>query len=194
VNLNWQTVRNLGRVKYFNISYVVLLGVPLAAEVYPHLHLAAPFSPYIKFLYGASLCFAMAIAIYQLGCPAIIKTYESDRDYVEAYLTISHRAHPDRQYEIVLAHLLENQESLRKELITLHRRAEDEQDPEARKALESALVPHYPSCLQRALFAEYAAANNAHRWAIWLSGLLYATGIIILVVLLVRRTMKVLHV
>src|SRR6266436_5838350 len=103
--MRWSTIKALGRIKYFNVCYVVLLGVPLLAEIYVAIHNLGKYPTFplsLKLLYTASICYAIGIAIYQYACPSIIKTYDRDVDYFEAEKEVHLNARPDRQLQIVL--------------------------------------------------------------------------------------------
>src|SRR2546430_370708 len=106
--MKWSAIRALGKVKYFNVCYVVLIGVPLLAEIYINVHKLHSYPPFpqpLKLLYLSSLCYAIGIALYQYFCPSIIKMYERDTDYLDSEFDIHLKARPDRRTEIVLANL-----------------------------------------------------------------------------------------
>src|SRR6185436_11521233 len=107
--MNWRTIKNFGQVKYFNVSYVVLIIVPLLANIFAvlncklHLDLSVPET--VKNLYYASILYAIAIAIYQYRCPTIIKEYSNLQDYLDKNLEHFKNKAPDLKFYIVLAHL-----------------------------------------------------------------------------------------
>ena len=193
MKLNWLSVRNFGHVKYFNLSYVVLLGVPLLAEIHTYLHLPFRFPTYFKFLYAASVCYAVAIAVYQYWCPDVIKTYENAHNYVTAWQHIYERAHPDRKLEIVLANLMPTQEELRRRLQEVQDCAgvAESSSSSSTQELNAIIEQVYPSCVQRFLLTTYESAAIRNRLAMWISGVLYVSGTAILVWLLIRRTVLV---
>src|SRR5690348_5511717 len=123
--MNWRTIKNFGQVKYFNISYVVLIIVPLLANTFEMLNekfcytLTVPFAA--KSLYFASIIYAIAIAIYQYRCPAIIKEYSNLQDYIDKNLEQFKNKAPDLKYYIVLAHLdQQTQKATYDEIIELY--------------------------------------------------------------------------
>lgn len=188
--MKWTTIRNFGRVKYFNLSYVVLFGVPILADLYQQLETRGAtfnFPPNLKLLYAASLCFGVAIVVYQYFCPDIIKRYEAVEQYAESLRPLYERSNPDRKTEIILAHLEPTQQDLRMELAALQ---EPKNDAERRRVVElHELV--YSSCVQRYLVKEWRNAIASRQLARWTSALLYCTGTGILVWLLLLRAFDV---
>jgi hypothetical protein len=194
LRMKWSIIRALGKVKYFNASYVVLLGVPLLAEVYAAIHkrIEYPdFPPSLKLLYLASICYAIGIALYQYFCPAIIKMYSRDTDYFLAEKEVHLNARPDRKLEIVLANLLPQQKDTRsrlEELMGLKNPTTKEQSE-----LDLILETQYPSSVQRFLLADYRRNNTKFRPLIFVCGLFYVVGTGIMLWLLVQKSMKVLE-
>ena len=190
--MKWSTIRALGKVKYFNLSYVVLLGIPLMAETYTVLHRLPRYPSFplsLKLLYVASICYAIGIAIYQYFCPSIIKMYESDVDYFEAEKEVHLNARPDRKLEIVLTNLLKEQENTRRRLEALNKLTNPNTIEKAE--LNSILETHYPSSVQRFLLADYNRKNTERRGLIVICGLLYVAGTAIMLWLLVHKSIKV---
>jgi uncharacterized membrane protein len=109
----WSTIRAFGNVKYFNISYGVLFLVPIAHELYsksvPLMQFfgaPAPFPVTLRWIYGASFAFAIAIALYQWRCPEIIKRFgRSEDEYLTAEYESYQRALPNHKLNVVLANL-----------------------------------------------------------------------------------------
>lgn len=199
--MNWLTIRNFGRVRYFNLSYLVLIGVPIIAETYELLYrldtgstISLTFPPTLKLLYIASIFYALAIAIYQYFCPTIIKVYETEEDYLEAKQEIYERIYPDLKYNIVLTNLDGTQEEIKQEIIDTKARYRQTMGDEKRllkEELEQRLDLVYPGCVSRHLAHEYEKAQNRYRAAIYLSGVLYLLGTGLLVYLLVMKTITV---
>src|SRR5882672_5977655 len=87
----WTAVRVFGNLSYFNISYGVLFLVPVVHELYVRgvpimIWFGAPkdFPITLLWAYGASLCFAGAILLYQAFCPPEIKKYPDPGDFCRA--------------------------------------------------------------------------------------------------------------
>jgi hypothetical protein len=119
--MTWTTVRSFGKVRYFNVSYVVLIAVPILSELHyravnasESFANAVAFPSTLRWLYAASLFYALAIAIYQYFCPSIVKAYENVEDYVVTNHEIFVRAHPQHRLGIVMAHLDPEIELVRK--------------------------------------------------------------------------------
>lgn len=190
--MKWSNIRALGKVKYFNVCYVVLLGVPLLAEIYIYVHERGAYPSFptpLKLLYVASICYAIGIALYQYCCPVIIKMYERDIDYLQAEKEVHMNARPDRKLEIVLANLLDVQQDTRAELEELKKLSNLS---EAQKTkLNSIIEIHYPSCVQRYLLADYDRQNAKWWGLILLCGLFYFGGTAIMLWLLVVKSIKV---
>lgn len=205
--MNWLTIRNFGRVKYFNLSYVVLVSVPLLAETCHILRSAETlqryvpvphFPPLIQYLFVASLLYGLAIALYQYACPAIVKQYESEEQYVTALQPIYERAHPERMLEIVMANASALESSLSSDLVKLQLEVSmwdsgttGRASAEAR--LHDSLSALYPSCIQRFLVNSYRQATRKSPLLCGLSGILYLLGTLIMLYLLVERTRIVLN-
>src|SRR6266478_2798414 len=85
----WRVVRIFGSLSYFNISYGVLLLVPIVHELYLR---AVPFMTWfgapgefpitLQWLYAASLIYAIAILLYQIFCPTEIKRNSQPEEYI----------------------------------------------------------------------------------------------------------------
>jgi len=199
--MNWLTVRNFGTIKYFNLSYVVIIGVPLAVEAYrgmqfmlTSIELTTRFPTTFKALYLASLSYAIAVAIYQFFCPSIIKRYESEDLYVKAMRPLYEDAYPDKKLEIVMANLAGPQEDLLHLIVQL--KATTEADPSndaARGRLIQTVNDVFSSCVQRFLINNYRAAQRENPVAIGASTLCYAIGTIVLAYHLVLRTLSVIR-
>ncbi len=151
-----------------------------------------PFS--LRILYISSICYTIAIALYQYFCPRIIKLFETELDYINSAYPVYLRAHPDRKYEIVLANLIESQSDLRRKLLDLKRDLDNPLNKHAdvrQRELDSILDTVYPSCVQRYLTREYNRALQKHPIVMWLSGLLYFFGTLLLLYLLVDKSVNV---
>lgn len=197
VSIDWTVIRNLGRVKYFNISYVVLFGVPIAAEVYAKRGDSAPdFPGTLQAVYAASILFAIAITIYQFCCPSIVKAYAAREDYIAALYDQYLRANPDRKFEIVLANLATTQADVQARLVDLKKNATDTLSADAASAttnLNSLVDGLYPSAIQRFLAKKYDREKSARKWAIITSAVFYTVGSLIILVLLVLKSITVFH-
>lgn len=112
MKIDWIAIRNFGRVKYFSIAYVAIIGILIAAEVYQVIdddHAYPEFALSLKLFFLSSLCYTVAIALYQYFCPRIIQQYRTEEEYVNAVHDVYERAHLYRKTEIVLANLLDTQ-------------------------------------------------------------------------------------
>lgn len=199
--MNWSTIKNFGKIKYFNISYAVIIIVPIIANIIQHYndttqkHLALPVT--IKSLYIASLIYAVAIAIYQYACPAIIKDYDNLQNYIDNNLEIFKNKAPDLKFYIVLANLKEAQEQTKQEIIELNGKilsATTEEDKIKFKIdLDEKLNTVYPGTVQNHLETVYNSSNVQSKFWIWTSGILYIIGSLIILLLLIIRTILVLN-
>ena len=199
--MNWKTVKNLGQIKYFNISYAVLLVVPIVANCVHLINgnqndkiIALPDT--IKWLYTASLIYAIAIAIYQYKCPQIIKDYVSAEDYVEKNQKQFENKFPDIKLNIVLPNLkLPAQSETREKILSLHKEisASNIHDEKVSRTaeLDQLLNLVYPSTIQNHLTTKYDSVNIQGKWYIWISGILYFLGTAIIFVLLILKTLIV---
>ncbi|HJU05480.1 MAG TPA: hypothetical protein VJ692_10045 [Nitrospiraceae bacterium] len=205
--MDWLTVRNFGRVKYFHLSFVVIIGLPLFAQVYEvalrtllktpfSLSLTFPFT--FKLLYVSSLCYAIGIAIYEFFCPSIIKSYETEVMYVDAAQHTYERAYLDRKYGLVLAHLKDTQRDIKNNLIDLKLNldkllSDPMSSPAERKEVQEnlghLLDVVYPSCIQAVLVKNFEDARHQYPLAIYTSGIFFMAGTFLLAFLLLRKTL-----
>jgi hypothetical protein len=204
--IDWLTVRNFGRVKYFNLAYVVIIGMPLFAQAYEvmlrtlfkipfDITLTFPFT--FKLLYISSLCYAIGIALYHYFCPTIIKNHETELAYVDAAQEIYERAYPDRKYDIALTHLEDAQTDVRNNLILLRQKLDrlfsdptsrNEDRKEIQENLNSLIEWAYPRCIQPFLTKKFEEARTRYPAAIYASGFFFMAGTILLFFLLIRKT------
>jgi hypothetical protein len=191
--IDWLTVRNFGRVKYFNLAYVVIIGMPLFAQAYEvmlrtlfkipfDITLTFPFT--FKLLYISSLCYAIGIALYHYFCPTIIKNHETELAYVDAAQEIYERAYPDRKYDIALTHLEDAQTDVRNNLIL----SRNEDRKEIQENLNSLIEWAYPRCIQPFLTKKFEEARTRYPAAIYASGFFFMAGTILRFFLLIRKT------
>jgi hypothetical protein len=198
--MNWRVIKNFGQVKYFNISYAVLIIVPLLAGTFEMLnekyHYNLSVHCTVKSLYYASIIYAVAIAIYQYRCPSIIKEYLNRQDYVEKNLEQFKNKAPDLKFYIVLAQLDKTtQAAIYNEIIELYTKI-SQTDSEVEKTkikiqLDEKLNLVYSSSVQAHLEKTYDSENSKEKFSYWTSGILYMAGTLIIVILLIIRTIKV---
>jgi hypothetical protein len=205
--MDWPTVRNFGRVKYFHLSYVVIIGLPLFTQMYEvalrtalktpvNLSLTFPFT--FKLLYVSSLCYAIGVAIYEFFCPSIIKLYETELMYVDAAQRMYERMSLDRKYTLVLAHLKDTQKDIRNNLIELKQTFDNRlSDPtstsidikEVHENLKELIDFAYPSCIQASLMKDFEDARGQYPLAIYTSSFFFMAGTFLLAFLLIRKTL-----
>jgi hypothetical protein len=204
--MDWVTVRSFGRIKYFHLSYAVIIGMPLLAQVYEVLLrtlLKLPYDIYgtfpltFKLLYVSSLFYAIGIALYEYYCPTIIKNYENELTYADMAHHFYERLYADRKYEIVLDQLKAEHAELKNNLILLRQKLDNLLgDPTAgaveRKDVQnnfnSVLDMVYPSCLYAFLIKEFAIARHRYPVAIHASAFFFGAGTIVLLFLVIRKT------
>lgn len=196
--MNWRTIKNFGQVKYFNVSYAVIIIVPLVANTFEmlnnkfgHEFLFIPCK--IKSLYFASILYAIAIAIYQYRCPSIIKEYVNRQGFIDENLEQFKNIAPDLKFYIVVAHLDANtQAATYNEIIALNAQISTTLDAvektKLKVQLDEKLNLVYSSSVQSHLGKKYDEANKKERFSIWASGILYLVATLIIVVLLIIRT------
>jgi hypothetical protein len=210
--MNWASIRNFGRVKYFSLSYVILFAVPLVAEIvyfvnqhHTEIHISksitiafAPTAMHMptsmKLLYAASLCYAVAIAVYQYRCPSEIKDYEHEEDYVGALEPLYVASFPDRKLEVVLANLADTQKDTKAEILRLQDelcKSDLSRRAEIKERLQASVNAVHPGCVQRFLLKKYKRLLAENRGSIWISGVLYWTGTALMIVFLILKAQKV---
>jgi hypothetical protein len=201
--LPWTVVRVFGSLTYFNISYGVLLLVPVLHELYARAVPAmewfgAPgeFPVTLKWLYAASLIYAGAILLYQIFCPAEVKRSQDRQDYIQSQFEIFQRADPQHRIKIVLARLHPvNDAKWREQIESLHResanaeRASERQT--AKSQLDDLLAKMHGHAVQAYLVELYERQNVSRPLARWMSLTLYIAGCLILLTLLVIRSISV---
>lgn len=199
--INWTLIKTFGKIKYFNISYLVLFLVPFLIDFYEIIidkNLGVSEFPFkLKLLYSASLAYALGIAFYQFFCPQIIKKFNSDFDYVNSYLEIDKELFPDKKLDIVLSNLTEAQNEIKNEIISLQKEINEnllnkDKLEELEQQLEEKLSLVYNGCVTRFLLNEYSDSEKKNSWAIYISGFFYILGTITLLILLFEKSYKVL--
>lgn len=198
--MNWSVIKNFGKVKYFNISYIILIVVPLLANIFQFLnkefsyHLGVP--PMVKTLYVASILYAIGIAIYQYRCPGIIKEYENKQAYIKDNIAMFMNKAPDLKFHIVLAQLNKNtQAESYKELTNLYTQLRQETSADVainlRSELDNKLNLLYEGSVQSHLETKFDTENKQEPVSYWLSGIFYCAGTLIILILLILRTLIV---
>lgn len=197
--MDWISIKYFGRVKYFNISYVAILIIPIYADFTRQINNASgigldiiPVS--IKLIYLASLLYALGIAVYQYACPKIIKEYDKVQDYIRDNFSIYILSYPDLKYNIVLANLADIQKNVRTKLETLHMEVEENpNNTTKKKELDDLIDLHLPSCVQRNLSNEFAYELNSRKFWMITSFALYVLGTLIVLFLLIKKSLIVLN-
>lgn len=200
--MNWRTIKNFGKVKYFNISYAILIIVPILASTFHMLNnkfcfcLTIPET--LKSLYYASILYAVAIAVYQYKCPVIIKEYVNLQDYLDKNLEYFMNKAPEMKIHIVLAHLdINTRAQTRNEIIELNSKlatvTEETEKSKYKFELEEKLNLVYSSSIQAHLEKKYNSANSENLFALWISALFYILGSLIILILLIIKTILVMN-
>ena len=199
--IDWTLIKNFGRIKYFNISYLVLFLVPFLVDFYSILIAKqigiAEFPFKLKVLYGASISYALGIALYQFFCPQIIKKFDSDYDYVNSYFEIDKNLYPDKKFEIVTSNLTNAQEDIKTEIIKLKNEINNNPLDKGKvqlleKELNEKIDLVYEGCITRFLLNDYEKSKTKNAIAVYVSGFFYIIGTISLLILLIEKTYKVL--
>jgi hypothetical protein len=184
----WSTVRAFGSIKYFNISYGVLFGVPILHELYakavPFMEwfgAPGPFPTTLRWFYGASFSFAIAIALYQWFCPTEIKRFGKNEDeYLETQYEIYKRALPNHRLNVVLANLdplLDHDvDDQIQRLLEKRDSAIGEPRSSAQGELEGIVEKLHPDAVQRYLLNQYEKLDLSKGLARWSSFTLYLFG------------------
>lgn len=191
--MDWQTIKHFGKVKYFNISYVAILLVPIIKEIFDkinhNLGKEVYFIPYtIVLLYAASLFYALGIALYQFFCPKLIKSYDKVQDYIRDNMQIYLTAYPDLKLQIIRTNLTDIQKASKEKIETLV----NEDTVASRAALENEMEILLPSCVQHYLTNEYNTLLTKYKFLMCVSLFLYLIGTGIIVFLMFRKSYIVL--
>jgi hypothetical protein len=199
----WQIVRIFGGLSYFNISYGVLLFVPIMHELYTRADpimewfgAPAEFPITLQWLYAASLVYAVAILLYQIFCPTEIKRFSRPEEYVRSQYEIFQRADPQNRIAIVLARLHPQDDAAQRSRIeTLYRSsvtAETASERSNAKAeLNAILSDLHGHAVQAYLLDQYDKSNLRYPFARWLCLACYGAGCVILATLLIVRSVSV---
>ena len=191
--MDWQTIKHFGKVKYFNISYIVILLVPIIKEIFDkinhNLNNKVYFIPYtVVLLYLASLFYALGIALYQFFCPKLIKSYDKVQDYIRDNMQIYLTAYPDLKLQIIRTNLTDIQKVSKEKIEMLVK----EDTTLSRTALEKEMEILLPSCVQHYLTNEYNTSLTKYKFLMLASFLFYIIGTGIIVFLLFRKSYIVL--
>ena len=200
----WSTVRGVGNIKYFNISYGVILGVPILHELYakavPFMKwfgAPGPFPETLRWLYAASVCYALAIGVYQVFGPSEIKRFgKNDDEYLRTQYETYMRALPNHQLNVILAHLDANLDRATHdricELLEMRKSEQEKERLMAQSQLDELVLALRPDAVQRYLLKDYEAKDRSRAIARWASFLLYIAGTVIVLILLIARNYEVL--
>lgn len=201
--LPWTVVRVFGSLTYFNISYGVLLLVPILHELYVR---AVPFMVYfgapgdfpvtLQWLYGASLCYAFAILLYQVCCPDEVKGAATWEEYVQSQFETFQRLDPQHRIKIVLARLHKPSDAAwREEIEILHRKSINAETASERATalsqLDELLAKMHGHAVQEFLREHYQTQDISWLPVRWLSFAAYIAGCLILIGLLIVRSIGV---
>jgi hypothetical protein len=182
----WLYVRKFGKLSFFNWSPIILVGVPVLAELYLELgkHIDGLKFPWVlKVGFFASVFYVLGFALYQFFCPESIKDYKTADAYAFAKLPVYRNFNPDQQINVILAQFDETQAGTRDELTRLIA-SRSRQDKEHLSEMISAL---YPSSAQKFLIREFGRDAKKRPVAAWTSLTLYCLGTIIALGLVVWR-------
>ncbi len=198
----WTTIRGFGNIKYFNISYAILATVPIldelhkkAAPLVAWFGNLAPFSATLKWLYAASLIYAIAIAIYQFRCPKEIRRFGEPDEYIAAQHELFCRAQPHHRLAIVLARLDPNVDGEIMQtiqgLLNKVKETAGRERVEAQNELNQLISNLHPDAVQRYLEQDYEDKNQSQPISRWIAFFLYMAGTLILLSLLVAKSCSV---
>jgi hypothetical protein len=189
----WLTVRKLARLKFFNWSPLILIGVPILAEFFLELQKHMPFLHFptiLKFGFFAGVFYVLGYALFQLFCPPSVKNYESPEafaaDKLPGYLIFP----PDQKLNVVLPQLDSAQREVFQELIRLS----ESSDPKQKELLQQKVEAQYPSCAQRYLLNEFKRDVDKNCTMAWTALILYCLGSLITVGIVIWRVSVVIKV
>lgn len=203
--MNWTLIRTLGNVKYFGISYGVLVGVPLLADLYVKANNAnaAPdnllsFPPTLRWLYFASFAFAIGFTIYQLFCPQEHRRFATSDEYLTNAFELYERSQPQHRKQIVLARLDSLIDAtVIKEIKTLSEAVAtaDDCDRNKRQAALTAYVDTlHADAIQKYLLLRFGDLDRSRPIARWATTISFALGGFVLLILFLLRSYTVLFI
>lgn len=199
----WSRIRTFGKIKYFNISYIVLLIVPLVYDAKEKIGRllqwvadAIPLTGSLKWLYAASVLYAIGIALYQLFCPKIIKRYESEEEYIDAEFDQWKRVHPHHRLDIVRAGLdprVDDEASKKIEaLLKEIDQASRSEQLEPQNKLDELLKILHADVVQRFLLKKYESEDvGGIKIVRWMAFLCYVFGSLIVLAILIVKSVRV---
>ncbi|MBI3702949.1 MAG: hypothetical protein HY244_03630 [Rhizobiales bacterium] len=157
----------------------------------------APFPSTLRWLYAASLCYALGILLYQLFCPSEIKRFGSPEEFVKDQHELFLRANPQRRLEIVLARLdpvLDADVIKRIEALTGVTTAKTitaERIKQRERELEELILSLHADAVQKYLLTDYDTKDISRFFPRWGSFLLYVAGSLLVLTLLGVRSYDV---
>ena len=194
MTIDWLVIKSFGKVKYFNISYVALLVIPIYIDIADRIDgnlSLLPVPDSIRYIYLASFLYALGIAMYQYACPTIVKNYDRIQDYIRDNYEILLNSYPDLKYNIVSANL---EKDIQKETIAKLQQlkvAADNGIKGKQKDVQELVDSFLPSCVQNYLTKEFNEALKSHRFWMITSLIFYVAGSIIVLILLIRKSLIV---
>src|SRR5207245_1562843 len=114
--MDWRAVKRLQETPFFHYSPIVVIGVPLLAQLYlsvhPHIpHLAFPRVLVVGFTAG--VLFIFSYILYHHYCPEAVKDFADERAFANANQKIFETAEQHQKLQIVLANLEASEEDIR---------------------------------------------------------------------------------
>jgi len=169
---------------------VVFVGTPVVAIALSWFRTEwgiGTLSPWLKLAYFASLMYLFALIIYAVGCPEVIRRYDSVFDRIDREREAYARSNPNQRLEVTLSQLGEDDPD-RSKLVELSRRR-DESGGAERLQVESEIRdlvdPRWDDTVQRYLSRTYVQADRSRvpvRWAClvtWVIGTLAASVVVV---------------
>jgi hypothetical protein len=186
----WRPIRGLIRSRPLIPVSLIFAAMPLAAILFSWI---GGLSFWFKVVYSSSLLYILAIGLYAIGCPSLIRKYESEFDRIskerDAYL----RSNPENRLEITLSQL-DVGDPLRNTLLELSRER-DAAIGSDREALASKLrdviEPRWDDTVQRYLCRTYEEADVSRTLVRLLCIIAWGVGTLAASIVIIHRIVLV---
>jgi len=193
--LNWITIKGIPKNPLFKISYLVLVGLPLAINIFASLqwHLEISYTFFAVFYSGVLLF--LPYLIYMIFAPKEVRQYEDEQDFVNKNRNAIITGYPDLKKNIVLAHLSDTQTDSRNKILELDTHIRQCTSQTERTNLETQmellLSPLLPGCIERHLRRQWRDIAHARKIALYICVLFFTLAMLLALYVMTERIITV---
>jgi hypothetical protein len=164
LKLHWETIKSALHNKVIQVSYMVVILLPIILELVETSNHRPIISSNIFQIFYSGILLLIVYLIYSIAVPNAVSHYTSREDYIAQKRVYLVAALPDMKKNIVMANLDDTQEESKKKIGDLNKAILDEQDA-GRKAilqtqLDKLVNDLHPACVDNFLSNEWYEADT----------------------------------